>query len=88
MTEIPLTPLYREWAEVATLMFGESGEDLLDILTVDAIVSKPDPKTNKSQTYILEVNGTASGWNPDHAEESNQQLAKLVLKKLHHLYDH
>lgn len=70
--EVEVTPLYREWLDAASQMFGG-----LDICTVDAIHDRESGKE-----YILEVNGTSSGLAPDNAEVDNRQIKDLTLAKM------
>jgi len=72
MDEIHCTERYRQWADVASQLFGG-----LDILTVDAII---EAETGKE--LILEVNGTSSGLHPDKAQEDNQFIKELLLQRM------
>eukprot|EP00435_Cladocopium_sp_Y103_P062567 s406_g24.t1 len=72
MDEIDCTERYRQWADVASQLFGG-----LDILTVDAII---EAETGKE--LILEVNGTSSGLHPDKAQEDNQFIKELLLERM------
>ena len=87
VVEVPVTEQFRRWCDAATVMFGESEEERMDILTVDAIVSKPHAATGVSRTFILEVNGTSSGLMPEREDEDNLDIAALVLKKMQKIYD-
>eukprot|EP00164_Ancoracysta_twista_P002395 GFYU01003173.1.p1 GENE.GFYU01003173.1~~GFYU01003173.1.p1 ORF type:complete len:355 (+),score=45.46 GFYU01003173.1:37-1065(+) len=77
LEEIQMTTQYRMWADEASKMFGG-----LDICTVDAIHSIKDDKE-----YILEVNGTSSGFSPDTADIDNQHVRDLVFKRIHEEYN-
>jgi len=68
---LELTEQYRQWADEAAAMFGG-----LDILSVDAI------HTSSGQEYILEVNGTSTGFLPDHQEEDMCHVAQVMLHKM------
>ena len=87
VVEVAVSDEFRAWADAATVMFGESEDDRLDILSVDAIVSQPHPRTGERRTYILEVNGTSSGLMPDREDEDNLLIAALVLEKLGKIYN-
>lgn len=69
---IEVNVVYRRWADEASVLFGG-----LDILTVDAI---HDTATGKE--FILEVNGTSSGFAPDFDAEDNLHVRELVLERL------
>ena len=87
VVEVAVTEEFRQWAEAATVMFGESEEDRMDILSVDAIVSKPHPSTGERKTWILEVNGTSTGLMPEREDEDNLLIAALVLAKMGKIYN-
>ena len=87
VVEVTVTDEFRQWAEAAAVMFGESEDDRMDILSVDAIVSKPHPRTGERSTYILEVNGTSPGLMAEREDEDNLLIAALVLEKLRKVYN-
>ena len=87
VVEVEVTADFREWAEAAAVMFGEGEDDRMDILSVDAIVSKPHPRTGERRTFILEVNGTSTGLMPEHEDEDNQLIAALVLERMGRIYN-
>jgi len=72
MEEIECSARWQMWADSASDMFGG-----LDICTVDAII-----EDGTGKEYILEVNGTSSGFHPEKAEEDNQYVADLLLQKM------
>jgi glutathione synthase/RimK-type ligase-like ATP-grasp enzyme len=74
LEELPLTPEFAQWADIASKMFGPGLE--MDICTVDAIVDAGGRK------YILEVNGTSSGLCPEREVEDNILIRDLVIAKL------
>jgi len=76
LEEIALTEDYKRWAELASTMFGG-----LDICTVDAIHNSEDGKE-----YILEVNGTSSGWCPDYEHQDNKDVRNMIVEKLSMLF--
>jgi glutathione synthase/RimK-type ligase-like ATP-grasp enzyme len=59
------------WADEASRIFGG-----LDICTVDVLHSQKDGKE-----YILEVNGTSSGFMPDCLEEDNAHVREVTLQR-------
>jgi hypothetical protein len=65
---------YSAWLFAAAQLFGADHE--LDICTLDVIVEE---KTGKE--YILELNGTSSGWGHN-AEEDNLILAQLLVDRM------
>ena len=67
---IELLPRYKFWADICSESFGG-----MDICTVDVLVSKADGKE-----YILEFNGTASGFGDK--EGDNYVLRDYVIKKM------
>ena len=77
LEEIELTDTYRFWITEASKMFGG-----LDICTVDVIYDADEDKE-----YIMEVNGSSSGFSPDPAtlEADNTAVKHLVLSKLNNL---
>lgn len=83
LREIPVTDAFRDWIAAASVMFGASAEngDVMDILTVDAIVEE-----TTGRTFILEVNGTSSGLAPDTEKEDNAHIGELVLDRMRQLY--
>lgn len=72
MEELPLSDRWRDWVDAAAEMCGG-----LDILSVDAIVEHGTGKE-----YIMEVNGTSTGLHPDCAEEDNQHILELVVRRM------
>jgi glutathione synthase/RimK-type ligase-like ATP-grasp enzyme len=72
MNEVPVEDRWRKWADEASKMFGG-----LDILTVDAIVEEGTEKE-----FILEVNGTSSGFHPDCEVEDNMHIREIVLERM------
>jgi hypothetical protein len=73
--EVPageITETHKMWAHHACTLFGG-----LDICTVDAI---HDRKTDKD--VIMEVNGTSSGFGPNHSAEDMDALRQLVLHRM------
>lgn len=71
LEELPVTDKYRAWADAAATIFGG-----LDICTVDAI------HCTDGKEYILEVNGTSSGFAPERWAEDSKIVAELVLSKM------
>ncbi len=73
-SEIPLR--YLAWGKlVATELFGG-----LDICTIDLVVGEDD------QEYILEVNGTSSGFFPGRANEDNKVVRDLVVRRMNQVF--
>lgn len=77
LEEIEMNDTYRFWISEASKMFGG-----LDICTVDAIF---DADENKE--FIMEVNGSSSGFSPDSEtlESDNLAVKHLVMSKLNDL---
>jgi len=72
--DLELLPRYKFWADVCGQCFGG-----LDIITVDVLVSAKDGKE-----YILEFNGTASGFGKD--EEDDMILAEYTIEKMNEYF--
>lgn len=72
---IEVLPRYRFWMDECSKAFGGG----LDICTVDVLVAEEDGKE-----YILEFNGTASGFG-DH-EKDNVILRDYVMRKLNEYF--
>lgn len=73
--EVPdaeVEPRHKRWAQEAASLFGG-----LDILSVDAIVDD-----HTGQEFILEVNGTSSGFAPNCAAEDNEHIRDLLVAEL------
>jgi len=75
VTPLELKPEYKMWADKASGLFGG-----LDILTVDAIHGYD------GKEYILEVNGSSSGFMPDTADADNGHVRELVLNRMAEAY--
>jgi len=75
VTPLPLTDQYKMWADEASKLFGG-----LDILSVDAI------HTTTGEEFILEVNGSSSGFMPDTQPEDNSHVRELVLTRISEEY--
>ncbi|CAF1537409.1 unnamed protein product [Didymodactylos carnosus] len=73
---IEMTKQFKMWADESSKLFGG-----LDIVTVDAIHCITDDKL-----YILEVNGTSSGFGDYCEEEDNKILKEMVLERMNHLF--
>jgi hypothetical protein len=73
--DIAVTDTYKIWAEECSHIFGG-----LDILSIDAVI---DEKGNHT---ILEVNDTATGLNPVHAEEDSGHIRDLVIQRMEEAY--
>lgn len=78
LEEIDVTDTYRFWISEASKMFGG-----LDICTVDAIYD-----ADLDKEFIMEVNGSSSGFSPDAdiTEADNIAVKQLVMAKLNSLY--
>jgi glutathione synthase/RimK-type ligase-like ATP-grasp enzyme len=77
LEELEMTDRYRFWITEASKMFGG-----LDICTVDVI---RDADSDKE--FIMEVNGSSSGFSPDSdtLEADNIAVKELVMSKLNSL---
>jgi hypothetical protein len=73
--ELMMTDEYQFWIQETSQIF-----DGLDICTVDVI---HDGDTNKN--YIMEINGTASGFFDD---QDNQTLKELILQRMNEVFCH
>ena len=72
---LQLTDQYKLWADEASQLFGG-----MDILSVDAV------HTVEGEEYILEVNGSSSGFMPDVAPEDNAHVREVVLQRMSEAY--
>ena len=79
LEEVEVTDTYRFWISEASKMFGG-----LDICTVDAIYD-----ADLDKEFIMEVNGSSSGFSPDAdiMEADNIAVKQLVMAKLNALYE-
>jgi len=72
--EIPMTEVFKFWAEECGKLFGG-----MEILTVDAI------HTKDGKDYILEINDTASGLHVPNELEDMRYIRDLCLEKINYL---
>ncbi|ETO07431.1 synapsin-1 [Reticulomyxa filosa] len=72
--DLELLPRYKFWADICGQSFGG-----MDIVTVDVLVAAQDGKE-----YILEFNGTASGFGKD--EEDNLILREFTIHKMNEYF--
>jgi len=71
VTEMEITPNMKKWANLAKDIFGG-----LDIFSLDVL------HTKDGQDFILELNGTSSGWWSKYEIESEEQIRDLCLRRL------
>lgn len=78
MTEIPLTPEFKRWADECGKCFGG-----LDLFAVDAL---EETNAEGRTTYkIIELNGSACGFQTDSYMEDSTRLAKAVHERLNEI---
>lgn len=75
VSPLELTEQYKLWADEASQLFGG-----MDILSVDAV------HTVDGNEYILEVNGSSSGFMPEVLEQDNAHVRELVLQRMQEHY--
>ena len=71
LTEVPVKPHWRKWAELASSIF-----DGLEILTVDAMTLKDGSE------IIIEINDTASGFAGQNKREDMTHVVELAVEKM------
>ncbi|OHT07008.1 Synapsin, ATP binding domain containing protein [Tritrichomonas foetus] len=69
--EIDMTPKYKKWVDLIVQHFPD-----METFCIDAIVDK------NGREYILEVNGSAQGFAPEHGIEDLQHLTQLVVRRV------
>ena len=75
VVEIPVEPRFSAWLDAAQGMFGPAAT--MDILTIDVLVTNEDGAPCE---YVLEVNGTSSGFFHDGLDD--RVVASIVLQRL------
>eukprot|EP00658_Telonema_sp_P-2_P046138 TRINITY_DN3424_c0_g1_i7.p1 TRINITY_DN3424_c0_g1~~TRINITY_DN3424_c0_g1_i7.p1 ORF type:complete len:265 (-),score=48.62 TRINITY_DN3424_c0_g1_i7:299-1093(-) len=71
VSPIEMSERYKLWADEASGLFGG-----MDIVSVDAV------RTTEGQEFILEINGSSSGFMPSMVEQDNDHVRELVLARM------
>jgi glutathione synthase/RimK-type ligase-like ATP-grasp enzyme len=80
LTEIEVSPKYKQWAEiVGDSLFGSSFK--MDILTVDAVGIE-----GTDEEYILEINDTASGFAPNNEQVDMKHVRDLAIERMEQIF--
>ncbi|KAH0788823.1 Synapsin, ATP binding domain containing protein [Histomonas meleagridis] len=69
--DIEMTPKYKMWVDAIKNTFPD-----MDTFCIDSIIDK------EGKEYILEVNGSAQGFAPEHNDEELAKMRELVMRKL------
>lgn len=69
--DIEFTPKYKMWVDEIRKEFPD-----IDTFCIDTIIAKD------GKEYILEMNGSAQGFAPEHCDEEHTKLCELVISKL------
>eukprot|EP01117_Protostelium_nocturnum_P006644 TRINITY_DN2393_c1_g1_i1.p1 TRINITY_DN2393_c1_g1~~TRINITY_DN2393_c1_g1_i1.p1 ORF type:complete len:393 (-),score=128.11 TRINITY_DN2393_c1_g1_i1:153-1331(-) len=75
LQDIELSEEYKLWAEECGKCFGG-----MDFLSVDALHGKD------GKNYIIELNGTATGFHSRNVKEDSEYVRETVLKKMNAIY--
>jgi hypothetical protein len=78
LMEIPLTPMFKRWADACSEQFGG-----LDICAVDAL--KHVEENGETRYIIIELNGTACGFQTNSWLQDSTTIAKELFVRLNSL---